>query len=189
MQFTKQTLTQEHILFSELEKCAMLAILCKYLTNTEDERCSQWKQHRKRTNAQNISWGRSPGGPGWPGIPGKPARRQREGRTEPGSLQVCDENLWAVGTHGPGSRGEGEDLTFRTCLSFRPWTPWVPRLPFLSQGSGANNLNYRGKDRHTARQGLGVCVIAQTKKHTVFTISRRVRAEKQPWEKRRRWGA
>ena len=85
--------------------------------------------------------------------------------------------------------GGGEDLTFRTCLSFRPWTPWVPRLPFLSQGSGANNLNYRGKDRHTARQGLGVCVIAQTKKHTVFTISRRVRAEKQPWEKRRRWGA
>lgn len=40
MQFTKQTLSQEHTLFSELEKRAtkLLTILCKYLTSTEDKR-------------------------------------------------------------------------------------------------------------------------------------------------------
>lgn len=40
MQFTEQTPSQEHTLFSELEKCAttLLTILCKYQTDTEDKR-------------------------------------------------------------------------------------------------------------------------------------------------------
>ena len=186
-QFRKQTLTQEHILFSELEKCAtkLLAILCKYLTNAEDRQCSQWIQHRKlhmlKKSAEDAHL---------EGLAGLVFPGNLQGGREMDELSLVHSRfvmrisgLWvpmvpAAGRE-EGREGGGKDLTFGTCLAFRPWTPWVPRLPFLSQGSGANNLNYRGKDHHTARQGLGVYVIAQTKKHTVFIISRHVKAEKQ----------
>lgn len=100
---------------------------------------------------------------------------ERVGQTEPGSLEGRDANsvLWVPVVPGTGRRRGreegGKDLTFGTCLPFRPWTPWVPGLSFLSQRSRANNLNYGRKDHHTARQGLG-CTLQHRQRHTQFLL-------------------
>lgn len=112
------------------------------------------------------------------------------GQTEPGSLEGRGVNFCAAGARGPGSRRRrggreaGKDLTFGTCLPFRPRTPWVPGLSFLSQRSRANNLNYGRKDHHTAQQGLG-CTLQHKETHS-FYYFKACESREVTWE-RRRW--
>lgn len=56
------------------------------------------------------------------------------------------------GAEGKGEGGKRKALTSGARLSSQPWASWVPPLSFFSQGSCANNLNYRRTYRHVARE-------------------------------------